>query len=53
MADRYRYTRKLISHCLLINRNDRYIEQRMKNMLKDMDFCHLQEIYLTNIENNY
>ena len=28
-----------------------FIEQ--ENMLKDMDFCHLQEIYLTSVENSY
>ena len=29
------------------------IEPRKGNMLKDMDFRHLQEILLANIENNY
>ena len=29
------------------------IEPRRENMLKDMEFYRLQEIFLTNIENNY
>ena len=29
------------------------IEQEQENILKNMDFCYLQEIFLTNIENSY
>ena len=29
------------------------VEQKIKNMLKDIDFCYLQEISLTNIKKNY
>ena len=35
---------------LLINKW--HVQQR-KNILKDKDYCHLQESYLTNIENSY
>ena len=28
------------------------IEQRKKNMSKDMDFCHPRKIYVTNIKKN-
>ena len=30
-----------------------FIEPRAKKYVKDMDFCHLQESYLANLENNY
>ena len=29
------------------------IEPRTKNILKNMDFYHLLEVYIKNIENNY
>ena len=29
------------------------VEPRIKNMLKNTDFCHLQEISVTNIKSNY
>ena len=41
---------------LLINKQkllDILQNQEQENMLKDMDFCHLREVFLTNIENNY
>ena len=29
------------------------IEQEQENILKNMDFCYFEEIFLTNIENSY
>ena len=41
---------------LLINKQRRQVilwNQEQENMSGDMDFYHLQKIYLTNMENNY